>query len=587
MDKAAQNQANNAAESSTAPNTSGSASEADNPADASVRPETAASEGAAQNITQSDSAQSENDKPESAKQGSTAAEASPAVTSATTSPAEPSPAASTPAGATALHVDAMRLDSTHSVYSTDLDPDDDYEEVVEEYATTDAPDGTHREERRITRTTHHPRGKQGDPKADPQKAGSQKAGTQKAGTPGGPDGAAEIIDVGEPETHTTTIRTVTRTVTDPPRRAPRTRLFRTLSKYRGEKNLAAWEERSSRPMFVASVLYLLAFAAPIMSTRIQEPYDAYLNIIQMILWGLFAADYCIRLYLAPRRLYFITHNLMNLAIVLLPAWRIVSFLAMIHLTTNRQYKRLSELAVKLFGYTAIFIIMFALAIYSVESSEPGAMIRDLPTAYWWTFTTLATVGYGDVYPITGIGRVIAVVVMLYGVGMVAVATGALASWIIEKIGGREEQEYPATKADVDDLRQEISELRALLAREYARREAHDYTLREVVDEEGVHPVPSEAEAARRAGFSTASGFSAAGFAAAGFTAPAAPGAAAAASAEATSNAAQGAARAGEPADSSASHEVAVREQEPVALLEETRQTFTIIREKFSLRSRKQ
>lgn len=552
MDKAAQNQANNAAESSTAPNTSGSASEADNPAGASVRPETAASEGVAQNITQSDSAQSENDKPESAKQGSTAAEASPAVTSAATSPAEPSPAASTPAGATALHVDAMRLDSSRAVYSTDLDPDDDYEEVVEEYATTDAPDGTHREERRITRTTHHPHGKQGDQK----------------GSQGSSDGAPEIIDAGEPETHTTTIRTVTRTVTDPPRHAPRTRLFRTLSKYRGEKNLAAWEERSSRPMFVASVLYLLAFAAPIMSTRIQEPYDGYLNILQLILWGLFAADYCIRLYLAPRRLYFITHNLMNLAIVLLPAWRIVSFLAMIHLTTNRQYKRLSELGVKLFGYTAIFIIMFALAIYSVESSEPGAMIRDLPTAYWWTFTTLATVGYGDVYPITGIGRVIAVVVMLYGVGMVAVATGALASWIIEKIGGREEQEYPATKADVDDLRQEISELRAMLAREYARREAHDYTLREVVDEDGVHPVPSEAEAARRTGFGTA------GFSATGFAAPSA-------SADAPN-----AAPTEESAESSTSHEVAVREQEPVALLEETRQTFTIIREKFSLRSRK-
>ena len=564
MDKAEQNQAENTVENGTAPNAS-----------------------------------------EGNTAGNTAGSASgnTAASSPVNSPAESASAEATTPGMEAVQVDAVqidsaRLDSTHSVYSTDLDPDDDYEEVVEEYATTDAPDGTHREERRITRTTHHPHGK-----------GDQKAGTQKAGSPGGPDGDAEIIDAGEPETHTTTIRTVTRTVTDPPRRAPRTRLFRTgtrtethpeapahtprtrlfrtLSKYRGEKNLAAWEERSSRPMFVASVLYLLAFAAPIMSTRIQEPYDGYLNILQLILWGLFAADYCIRLYLAPRRLYFITHNLMNLAIVLLPAWRIVSFLAMIYMTANRQYKRLSELAVKLFGYTAIFIIMFALAICSVESSEPGAMIRDLPTAYWWTFTTLATVGYGDVYPITGIGRVIAVVVMLYGVGMVAVATGALASWIIEKIGGREEQEYPATKADVDDLRQEISELRALLAREYARREAHDYTLREVVDEEGVHPVPSEAEAARRAGFSTASGFSAAGFAAAGFTAPAAPGAAAAASAEATSNAAQGAARAGEPADSSASHEVAVREQEPVALLEETRQTFTIIREKFSLRSRKQ
>lgn len=527
MDKVEQNQAENTVKNGTAPNTSAGNTSGNipgnSPAGASVRPETASSE----------------------------------PTASETAPAEASPAAASPAEPTALPVDAVqidsaRLDSAHSVYSTDLDPDDDYEEVVEEYATTDEPDGTHREERRITRTTHHPRGK-GDQKADSQ---------------GNPDDAAEIIDAGEPETHTTTIRTVTRTVTDPPRRAPRTRLFRTLSKYRGEKNLAAWEERSSTPMFVASVLYLLAFAAPIMSTRIQEPYDGYLNIIQMILWGLFAADYCIRLYLAPRRLYFITHNLMNLAIVLLPAWRIVSFLAMIHLTTNRQYKRLSELAVKLFGYTAIFIIMFALAIYSVESSEPGAMIRDLPTAYWWTFTTLATVGYGDVYPITGIGRVIAVVVMLYGVGMVAVATGALASWIIEKIGGREEQEYPATKADVDDLRQEISELRALLAREYARREAHDYILREVVGEDGVHPVPSEAEAARRAGFG-APGFGAAEPASA-----------------AASNTAPGAARAGEPADSSTSHEVAVREQEPIALLEETRQTFTIIREKFALRSRK-
>ena len=539
MDKAEQNQVENTVKNGTAPNTSAGNS----PAGASVRPETTAS-------------------------GTTASE---------TAPAEASPAESTALHVDAVQIDSARLDSAHAVYSTDLDPADDYEEVVEEYATTDAPDGTHREERRITRTTHHPRGK-GD-----QKAGTPNTGSPKAGTQGNPDDAAEIIDAGEPETHTTTIRTVTRTVTDPPRRAPRTRLFRTLSKYRGEKNLAAWEERSSTPMFVASVLYLLAFAAPIMSTRIQEPYDGYLNIIQMILWGLFAADYCIRLYLAPRRLYFITHNLMNLAIVLLPAWRIVSFLAMIHLTTNRQYKRLSELAVKLFGYTAIFIIMFALAIYSVESSEPGAMIRDLPTAYWWTFTTLATVGYGDVYPVTGIGRVIAVVVMLYGVGMVAVATGALASWIIEKIGGREEQEYPATKADVDDLRQEISELRALLAREYARREAHDYTLREVVDEDGVHPIPSEAEAARRAGFG-----------AAGFTAPGAaePASAAAqkASAEATSNTAPGAApsavQAGEPADSSTSHEVVVREQEPIALLEETRQTFTIIREKFALRSRK-
>ena len=427
--------------------------------------------------------------------------------------------------------------------------DEDYEEVVEEYATSDEPDGTHRESHRITRTSHRPR-TQGIPVVPRSTLGIGSAeSSAETHTETYTETAREVR---EPGTQTTTIRTVTRTQTHPtaPARTPRTRFFRRLSKYRGEKNLAAWEERTSKPMFVASLLYLLAFAAPIVSTRIREPYDAHLNFLQLILWALFAADYCIRLYLAPRRLYFITHNLMNLAIVLLPAWRIVSFLAMIHLTANRQYKRLSELGMKLFGYTAIFIIMFALAIYSVESSAPGAMIRDLPTAYWWTFTTLATVGYGDVYPVTGIGRVIAVVVMLYGVGLVAVATGALASWIIEKIGGVEEQEHPATKADVDDLRLEIAELRALLARQYARREGLAGPIQEATDAPGTGRAGSWLEKRAEGNRQEAAGW----------------------------------------ASPSAGSEVAVREetpeQEPVALLEETRQTFTIIREKFSFRSRK-
>lgn len=73
------------------------------------------------------------------------------------SPAESASAEAATPGMEAVQVDAVqidsaRLDSSRAVYSTDLNPDDDYEEVVEEYATTDAPDGTHREERRITRT---------------------------------------------------------------------------------------------------------------------------------------------------------------------------------------------------------------------------------------------------------------------------------------------------------------------------------------------------------------------------------------------------------------------------------------------------
>ncbi|MCM3437518.1 ion channel [Rothia dentocariosa] len=232
---------------------------------------------------------------------------------------------------------------------------------------------------------------------------------------------------------------------------------------RGEEGLTEWERRTDKPLFIASLLYLVAYAAPIVSTRISAPLDGILNIFQMILWALFAVDYCVRLYLAPRRIYFFTHNLMNLAIVLLPAWRIVSFLAMLHMTANRQYKLLSELAVKLFGYTLIFVIMAALAIFSIEQGAPGALIKDIWTAYWWTLATLATVGYGDVYPVTVPGRVIAVVVMIYGVGLFGVITGALATWVIEKISGVTEEDHAATKADIEALHAEIAELKAMLA----------------------------------------------------------------------------------------------------------------------------
>ena len=68
----------------------------------------------------------------------------------------------------------------------------------------------------------------------------------------------------------------------------------------------------------------------------------------------------------------------------------------------------------------------------MSKTPPGALIKDIWTAYWWTLATLATVGYGDVYPVTVSGRVIAVVVMIYGVGLFGVITGALATWVIEK-----------------------------------------------------------------------------------------------------------------------------------------------------------
>ncbi|MDO5750695.1 MAG: ion channel [Rothia sp. (in: high G+C Gram-positive bacteria)] len=234
---------------------------------------------------------------------------------------------------------------------------------------------------------------------------------------------------------------------------------------RGDENLRLWEEKLNTPLFVASLMYLVVYAVPILSSSLLPQVELLFLFTQVLLWLVFAVDYAVRLYLSPQRFYFVTHNLPNLAVVLLPAWRIVGLLAMINITATRQYKRLSEFVMRMLGYTIIFIIVAALGVYAVEDGAPGALITDVWVAYWWVMCTLATVGYGDVYPVTIAGRILAALVMVYGVGMFGMVIGTISTWIIEKISGITEEDHAATKSDVAEIEREVTELKQIIMRQ--------------------------------------------------------------------------------------------------------------------------
>ena len=83
-----------------------------------------------------------------------------------------------------------------------------------------------------------------------------------------------------------------------------------------------------------------------------------------------------------------------------------------------------ELIVIFFGMF-IFLLMVSSAMYYTEHAAQPEKFSSIPATLWWAVVTLTTVGYGDVYPITGLGQLLAGILMLLGIGLVAVPTAIM------------------------------------------------------------------------------------------------------------------------------------------------------------------
>lgn len=82
----------------------------------------------------------------------------------------------------------------------------------------------------------------------------------------------------------------------------------------------------------------------------------------------------------------------------------------------------------------VLILMLAssLCMYSVEHDAQPTLFRNAFSGIWWSMSTLLTVGYGDIYPITPLGRVMAICIAYLGVGVVAIPTGIISAGFVEQ-----------------------------------------------------------------------------------------------------------------------------------------------------------
>ncbi|MFK7971726.1 MAG: ion transporter [Bacteroidia bacterium] len=90
--------------------------------------------------------------------------------------------------------------------------------------------------------------------------------------------------------------------------------------------------------------------------------------------------------------------------------------------------------------TCILLIMASVLMYNIEHAAQPDKFENIGQSLWWAIATLTTVGYGDIFPITAMGKLLSGVIALLGVGIVALPTGIISSTFVEKIRERKKLE---------------------------------------------------------------------------------------------------------------------------------------------------
>jgi voltage-gated potassium channel len=201
----------------------------------------------------------------------------------------------------------------------------------------------------------------------------------------------------------------------------------------------------------------------LVSSRLSSFDRTFLFIVNLIVFLAFLTDYLVGMALSGSKTLFARNNIGSLIIVLAqlmalaPALGLLGVLrgarairpliaitrliglAMVTRSSGRDFlrRRAASLAFSIAGFT---LITSAAAFTLAEDVGAGRRIGSFFDALWWSAATITTVGYGDIYPITGVGRIIAAFTMIVGIATLSVVTARIAAFLISS----EDNKHPTT-----------------------------------------------------------------------------------------------------------------------------------------------
>jgi len=183
---------------------------------------------------------------------------------------------------------------------------------------------------------------------------------------------------------------------------------------------------------------MVAYSLAVLNEDRTPLLRAAISVVLIATWLTFLVDYIVRWILSGRgqRAAFVRHNPIDLLSVILPVFRALRVVSLLQNIPYFHVKTPAAVRIEIVSYAAAYAVLYvyflALATLSVERDAPGATITSFGNAVWWACVTIATVGYGDTYPVTVMGRVYAVLLMAGGVAIIGTASALVISYITER-----------------------------------------------------------------------------------------------------------------------------------------------------------
>jgi len=232
--------------------------------------------------------------------------------------------------------------------------------------------------------------------------------------------------------------------------------------------------RRAERAFEVPMLIAALFVIPVMvveQTDAAERWRTLAGIVNWAIWIAFAVELVVMLAVVRDRWAWLrTHPLEVAVVVLTPPFLPASLQALRVFRLLRLIRlfRIAKLARRLFSlegvrWAALLATLTALAGGAAYSAvEKGASTGD---GVWWAVSTMTTVGYGDEFPETTLGRILGMALMLVGIGFIAVLTGAVAERFL---AGRIEESQEELTGEVEHSEAEVlAELREITERLHA------------------------------------------------------------------------------------------------------------------------